>query len=53
MTVPLKEAPANYVPAAAVIRKGQALSGFIGHKGRVGGLLSKLLKASAQPMFAS
>ena len=52
MTVPLKEAPANYVPAAAVIRKGQALSGFIGHKGRVGGLLSQLLKASAQPMFA-
>ena len=35
-----KEAPANYVPAAAVIRRGQALSGMIGRKGRVGGLVS-------------
>ena len=32
MTVPPKEAPANYVPAAAVIRRGQALSGIIGRK---------------------
>ncbi len=47
MTVPLKEAPANYVPAAAVIRRGQALSGFIGHKEHVGGFLSQVLKASA------
>ena len=37
VTVPAEEAPANYVPAAAVIRRGQALSGFIGRKGRVGG----------------
>src|SRR5438477_8686134 len=29
-TVPQQQAPANYVPAAAVIRRGQALSGFIG-----------------------
>ncbi len=36
-TVPGEEAPANYVPAAAVIRRGRALSGFIGRKGRVGG----------------
>ena len=36
-TVPAEEAPANYVPAAAVIRRGRALSGFIGRKGRVGG----------------
>ena len=35
----LIEAPANYVPAAAVIRRVQALSGFIGRKGLVGGLL--------------
>ena len=35
-----KEAPANYVPAAAVIRREQALSGMIGLKGRVGGLIS-------------
>ncbi len=40
MTVAKKEAPANYVPAAAVIRRGQALSGMIGRKGRVGGQLS-------------
>jgi hypothetical protein len=37
VTVPAEEAPANYVPAAAVIRRGQALSGFIGRKARVGG----------------
>ena len=39
-TVPEEEAPANYVPAAAVIRRGQALSGFTGRKERVGGSLS-------------
>ena len=39
-TVPEEEAPANYVPAAAVIRRGQALSGFIGRKAHAGGLLS-------------
>ena len=33
MTVAEKEAPANYVPAAAVIRRGQALSGILGVKG--------------------
>ena len=48
MTVPLKEAPANYVPAAAVIRKGRALSEFIGHKAHVGGHLSQMLNPSAQ-----
>ncbi len=48
MTVPLKEAPANYVPAAAVIRRGQALPGFIGHKEHVGGKLSQMLKSRAQ-----
>ena len=40
MTVPLEEAPANYVPAAAVIRRGQALSGSIGRKEYVGGFVS-------------
>src|SRR5579884_1143998 len=39
-TVPQEEAPANYVPAAAVIRRGQALSGFTGRKARAGGLAS-------------
>ena len=38
--VPYQKAPANYVPAAAVIRRGQALSGIIGRKGRVGGSVS-------------
>ena len=42
MTVPAEEAPANYVPAAAVIRRVQALSGFIGRKELVGGLVSRL-----------
>ena len=40
MTVPVEEATANYVPAAAVIRRWRALFGFIGRKGFVGGLLS-------------
>ena len=40
-TVPDEEAPANYVPAAAVIRRGQALSGIIGRKECVGGYLSR------------
>ena len=35
--VPYQKAPANYVPAAAVIRRGQALSGFTGCKGSVDG----------------
>ncbi len=43
MTVPAEEAPANYVPAAAVIRREQALSGFIGRKELVGGLDSRML----------
>ena len=40
MTVPEEEATANYVPAAAVIRRWRALSGFTGRKGCVGGILS-------------
>ena len=42
MTVPRKQATANYVPAAAVIRRWQALSGFTGCKGRVGGIASQM-----------
>ncbi len=41
MTVPAEEAPANSVPAAAVIRRGQALSGITGRKGHVGGPFSQ------------
>lgn len=37
LTVPGEEALANYVPAAAVIRRVQALSGIIGRKGYAGG----------------
>ncbi len=51
MTVPGEEAPANYVPAAAVIRRVQALSGIIGRKEFVGGLLSLVLNAGAQLLF--
>jgi hypothetical protein len=42
MTVPLEKAPANFVPAAAVIRGGQALFGIIGRKVRVGGYASQV-----------
>ena len=48
-TVPSEEAPAKYVPAAAVIRMGRALSGFIGRKARVGGSLSGTSNPGAQP----
>ncbi len=37
LTVPPEEAPANSVPAAAVIRRVQALFGITGRKARVGG----------------
>ena len=39
-TVLYEEATANYVPAAAVIRRWQALSGIIGRKERAGGYSS-------------
>ena len=41
VTVAYQKATANYVPAAAVIRRWQALSGFTGCKGRVGGIASQ------------
>ena len=40
MTVLEEEATANYVPAAAVIRRWQALSGIIGRKASAGGNIS-------------
>ncbi len=52
MTVAEEEAPANYVPAAAVIRRWQALSGITGCKGSVGGRISWTYKLSAQPVEA-
>ena len=42
MTVLTEKAPANSVPAAAVIRRGQALFGITGRKERAGGLFSQL-----------
>jgi hypothetical protein len=41
MTLPAEEAPANSVPAAAVIRRVRALIGITGRKARVGGLVSR------------
>ena len=43
----LPERDGNYVPAAAVIRRSRALSGFIGRKASAGGLISLKLKAVA------
>ena len=37
MTVPTEKAPANFVPAAAVIRRVLALFGITGRKEYVGG----------------
>jgi hypothetical protein len=42
LTLPTEEAPANSVPAAAVIRKVRALIGITGRKAHVGGLVSRM-----------
>ena len=47
LMVLFKKATANYVPAAAVIRRWRALSGFIGRKASAAGLLSIELKPEA------
>ena len=52
MRGPGEKASANSVPAAAVIRRMRALSGFIGFKGCVGGQLSQRSKRAAQPPAA-
>ena len=44
MTVLGKEVPANFVPAAAVIRGGLALLALTGRKGFVGGFWWYLVK---------
>ena len=41
MTLVEEEAPANFVPAAAVIRRGLALFGITGRKAHVGGFVSQ------------
>ena len=48
-TVPIELATANYVPAAAVRRRWQALLGITRRKARVGGMLSLLCNLWAQP----
>ncbi len=47
LNVPVKEAPANFVPAAAVIRGGLVLFGITGRKGSVGGSLSRMFNPGA------
>ena len=47
MIVALKKAPANFVPAAAVIRGVQTLFGITGRKGCVDGTSSQLLNLLA------
>ena len=42
MTLPPEEAPANSVPAAAVIRRVRALIGITGRKGHAGGAASRV-----------
>ncbi len=49
MTVSGEEAPANFVPAAAVIRRGLALFGITGRKAHVGGFVSRGSNPRAQP----
>ncbi len=52
MTVPGEEAPANYVPAAAVIRRERAFSGITGCIGSEGGDASWVLNLTAQLVVA-
>ena len=47
-TVPTEEASAYYVPAAAVIRRMQALSGITGRKELVGGKVRLEVNLTAQ-----
>ncbi len=47
MTVAKEQATANYVPAAAVIRRWQALAGITGGKVSAGGKPRLLLKLRA------
>ena len=50
LTVTEEEATANYVPAAAVIRRGQALSGITGRKARAGGRSTSGVKAQSSTL---
>ncbi len=52
MTVHGEEAPPNYVPQAAVIRRERALSGITVCKGSVGGDASGVLNLPVQQVVA-
>ena len=52
MTVSGEEATANYVPAAAVIRRWRALSGITGRKARVDGLASVTVKGKGSTLVS-
>lgn len=47
------EAPANFVPAAAVIRKGRVLFAWTGRKGRLGGRMKLGLNPECGKPFGS
>ena len=51
MTVPKEEAPANYVPAAAVIHRVQALSGLSGEESVVCYVGCENLRLNLRPAF--
>ena len=53
MTLLKEEAPANFVPAAAVIREGRALLGIIGRKGSVGSILYAFGKRKRLNLFTA
>ena len=48
MTVLEKEAPANFVPAAAVKRRGLVLLNLTGRKGREGGITRFFVNTQTQ-----
>ncbi len=52
-TLPTEEAPANSVPAAAVITEVRALIGITGRKGCVGWFDKLTVKFLAQPRMVS
>ena len=52
LTVSNQKATANYVPAAAVIHRWQALSGIIGRKECADGFTSLRSNPKAQPWLA-
>ena len=53
VTVLYQKATANYVPAAAVIRRWRALSGIIGRKEHVGGFFKSGVKMRGSTPYGS